>query len=358
MSNVARQPKGIREGGQFADSKNPEADVDLTSWHRGSFWGDVTNVQEGSRTPWGTADYVSHPAPGIAIVGTPGHGGIKLSPERNKAIGTPLRRSSGWYEEDCEAHIVGLYHPEVFTQSLTSETPLEDALKMSRDGVINWFPDEYEKAFNTELPIGVSHVRDSNEWHIIHANDEVAVSARGDWADDVPEGMVAVTVTRGGGRTSEAWSKQREILVPKSDYGNPEFRHPLGKESGSFVVDPSKNYVDVTPAPKPPKEPAPRFRDWDTSGLSEHAKYRAERELGKMYRFNSGPAKSLADHIADGALVGKGHQLARYRADGRNKYALRFATEAEGEPGRDNYFNVDVLQATFDAVQAPVTEHG
>jgi hypothetical protein len=353
MSNVARQPKGIREGGQFADSKNPEASVDLAA--DVTNWGDVTNVQEGSRTPWGTADYVSHPAPGIAIVGTPGHGGIKLSPERNRVIPTALRTSSGWYEEDCEVNIVGLYHPEAFQGE---GRPLDDIREQSRQGVVEWFPSGYESAFGVTLPIGASGVKDRTTWHELHANDEVAVSASGDWADDVPEGMTVVTVRRGGNRTEEDRAAQREILVPKSDYGNPEFRHPLGKESGSFVVDPSKNYVDVTPAPKPPKEPAPRFRDWDTSGLSEHAKYRAERELGKMYRFNSGPAKSLADHIADGALVGKGHQLARYRADGRNKYALRFATEAEGEPGRDNYFNVDVLQATFDAVQAPVTEHG
>jgi uncharacterized protein YdaT len=356
MSNVARQPKGIREGGQFADSKNPEASVDLAA--DVANWGDVTNVQGGSRTPWGIADYVSHPAPGIVTVSTPGHGGVKLSPERNRAIPTALRRASGWYEEDCEANIVGLYHPEAFPWSLTGANPSKDVREQSRQGVIEWFPDGYEAAFGATLPIGASGVKDQTTWYELHANDEVALSASGDWRDDVPEGMVAVTVTRGGNRTEKDRAAQREILVPKSDYDSPEFRHPLGRHAGSFVADPSKNYLDVTAPPKAPNPPAPRFRDVDTSGLSVDAAYRANRELGRQYRFSGGEAKSLADHIADGALIGKGHHLARYRNDGRNKCALRFASEAEGEPGRDNYFTVDVSKATFDAVQAPVQEHG
>ena len=31
-----------------------------------------------------------------------------------RLVFTPLRNASGWYEEDCESNIVGMYHPEAF----------------------------------------------------------------------------------------------------------------------------------------------------------------------------------------------------------------------------------------------------
>jgi hypothetical protein len=57
-------------------------------------------------TPWGPAQSVRMLAQGIALVSTAGHGGIKLSPERQAQMPASCRTtpysSGGWYEEDCD----------------------------------------------------------------------------------------------------------------------------------------------------------------------------------------------------------------------------------------------------------------
>ena len=79
--NPNRQPAGIPAGGQFAPGFHPESTLALGGDEPGltpeQSLGDVSNVREGSRTPWGTADWVSHVAPGAVQVSTAGHGGIK-----------------------------------------------------------------------------------------------------------------------------------------------------------------------------------------------------------------------------------------------------------------------------------------
>lgn len=73
-------------------------------------------------TPWGTADSHEHIAEGIDFFGTPSHGGIRLSPEKNKLVPLNLREQSfnqqgmdGWYEEDCDVYIVIATFPSYFT---------------------------------------------------------------------------------------------------------------------------------------------------------------------------------------------------------------------------------------------------
>ena len=85
-----------------------------------------------SPTPWGPAQHVIPVADGIWQVDTAGHGGIKLSPERNRKVPTGVRQQSGWYEEDCEWSIAALSHPEAFT---------EKALGFARDTLRGWYPD-------------------------------------------------------------------------------------------------------------------------------------------------------------------------------------------------------------------------
>ncbi len=66
-----------------------------------------------SQTPWGPADTVNELAPGIVAVTTPSHGGLWLSPERYAQIPESLRAvarryaPAPWFEEDCDACIVG-----------------------------------------------------------------------------------------------------------------------------------------------------------------------------------------------------------------------------------------------------------
>lgn len=63
-------------------------------------------VYVGMRTPWGTANYARVLAPGVGLVSTPGHGGIKLSAARNRLVHAAWRERGGWYEEDCDFGIV------------------------------------------------------------------------------------------------------------------------------------------------------------------------------------------------------------------------------------------------------------
>jgi len=231
-ANPARQPAGVPIGGQFAAKSNPECDVDLMDDRP---LGEVSDVHRGSQTPWGPAQYVEQLAPGMVVVSSDGRGGVKLSPERNGVIPPALRNEDGWYSHDREGYIVALYHPDGLTavDDSRSEEEIRDA---GRAGVIDEFPDQYEQAYNTQLPMGVSHVKDRRTWGYIHADDEVAVSTS---SSEYPE-MVEVTVTKGG-RTGPG-VESRVVLVPRDDYRNPAAYHPLGRHAGEFVVDPRRNY--------------------------------------------------------------------------------------------------------------------
>ena len=346
--NQKRQPKGIETGGQFAATVNPEstwvpddADDLSMSYHVA---GNVSHIQEGSRTPWGTADSAHHIAPGIVIVSTPGHGGVKLSPERNKKIPPALRNASGWYEEDCESYIPMMIHAGDMKRPSESA---EDARKRAESGVIDWFPDGYEAAYDVELPVGASRVKDEKTWLNEHAHDEIGFSAISEGG-----GMVRVSVCVGGRPNyGRGVVKEREILVPKEDYDNPDFRHPLGKHSGSFIADPSKNYRDVTPPPKTPNPPAPRYREVDTSRLSVDARFRAERDLDKRFRFINSPSRTLREIIESGGIAGKSSM----ESNGRRTYYLRHAQEAEGLPATDAFFTLEVSKALWDSVNAPAS---
>ena len=346
-TNQKRQPKGISTGGQFAADVNPESAVDLEDIEEAPFSyvypGDVTNVRAGSRTPWGTADYVEHIAPGIVVVGTAGHGGVKLSPERNRKIPLALRNSSGWYEEDCEVYIPMAYHPEAFVRD--GQT-VEKTRSYARGGLVNWFPEKYEEVFGVEIGVGASLTKDQHAWNELHKDDDVAVSAI-----SVENGMVKVTVRRGGHGGEDSHS-DREILVPKEDYSSDEFRHPLGLHHGSFVVNPSKGYRDVTPPPAPPKDPAPRYRGIDTSSMTASAQQRVEINLRKQFRFQDGSTHTVKEIIESGGITGKSYME---KGGGRNTYYLRMASEAEGQPSTDSMYALEVSKATWDAVNAPAS---
>ena len=71
-------------------------------------------MAENRYTPWGMSDHADDIVPGIVFYSTPGHGGYRLSPEREAEMHPALRKTDptycplGWYEEDCEAALVGL----------------------------------------------------------------------------------------------------------------------------------------------------------------------------------------------------------------------------------------------------------
>lgn len=65
-------------------------------------------------SPWGGVQGGDELAPGIWMVHTAGHGGIKLSAERNRLVPDYMRAEGGWYEEDCDWAIVAVVFPEPF----------------------------------------------------------------------------------------------------------------------------------------------------------------------------------------------------------------------------------------------------
>jgi len=69
------------------------------------------------RTPWGESDSIEHVAGSdIVFVGTPLHGGFKLTHSTNLLVKDEWRNADGWYEEDCEWSKVVLTFPYLFSE--------------------------------------------------------------------------------------------------------------------------------------------------------------------------------------------------------------------------------------------------
>lgn len=100
-------------------------------------------IREGSYTPWGGADFVTHPAPGVVVVSTPSHGGIGLDSIRNGMIAEPWRNASGWYEEDCEALIVAARFPEILCRT-------DDHHQQCLDQLRYWYPEIFAEIYYRE----------------------------------------------------------------------------------------------------------------------------------------------------------------------------------------------------------------
>ena len=178
-------------------------------------------VKVGSRSPWGRVDSVSEIAEGIFSVSTSGHGGLKLSREKNAQMPSFMRNDGGWYEEDCEWSKVALVFPKAFTnvQVGLAELSCQD-----------WFPDEYQQFTGTVLSVDQSHVLSERRFKERHKDDYVVKAAFGDWKEGVPRGMVGVVAALGSRKEGdeEVW-----FLVPDAEY----------QERGlfGFVVDPARH---------------------------------------------------------------------------------------------------------------------
>lgn len=173
-----------------------------------------------TRTPWGQADYAYTYGAGVILYNTPGHGGFHLSATRNAVVHEAWRRASGWYEEDCEANIVVLTFPELFSACLFVECTA---------GAKTWYPDEYETVFGVAVGPEESYVRARQIFTAEHADDLVVISAVGSRGDlRVPAGYVGATA-RAGGR--DGTGPVFRFLVSEEAYAT---RSQFG-----FVVDPA-----------------------------------------------------------------------------------------------------------------------
>jgi len=185
----------------------------------------VNHIAVGGDSPWGEIQEVQAMAPGMDVAYTAGHGGLKLTPERNAEV-DPAWREDAWYEEDCAWSKAVLTHH--------ADLP-EDYVTSAHETARRWYPDEYEAIVGQDpARYGLQHYRPITavEPHIIADRQFFAArAATHDKVQDVrhdPDaypGMVAVTLSdipADGRETGTGLaSNVRVILIPDAEWNLP-----------------------------------------------------------------------------------------------------------------------------------------
>lgn len=179
----------------------------------------------GANTPWGLSQGATVFAEGVTAHSTAGHGGFKLSAERNRKVHSMLRSAGGWYEEDSAWAIVAISFPHLFTgfERRCAESTIKDS-----------WPDAWEAIFGGILAPGESREKDRRAFEAEHAADWVVVSAI---TSDRQRGFVECVATPGGKRGSG--TEERRFLVPADEYDIGRF---------GFVIDPDRHAVYAGPS--------------------------------------------------------------------------------------------------------------
>jgi hypothetical protein len=92
-------------------------------------------------TPWGEIQSFRIELGGIISFETGAHGGLKVPKKLNEKIPKYLRRSGGWYEEDCDWCIPIVIFPQFFSKG--------DYVN-ARSSLKENFPNEYNQLFKGE----------------------------------------------------------------------------------------------------------------------------------------------------------------------------------------------------------------
>lgn len=320
-NKIRRQAAGQPTGGQFAPCVKPENDQVVLD----KDWGRL-NLGEGSRTPWGPADQVEHFADGIAFAHAPGHGGIKLSPQRNREVHPALRRSDGWYEEDCNYHIAAYAFPEEFAPHWGSGRTPEYVAETSAESLRYWFPDEWEKVTGEKVTAEQSRVVAEREFLADHHDDFIVRSAA--FAKD---NKVKVEARRPSDGAEKTFLVSNDTYAQRGTFG--------------YVIDEATD-KDITPPPAPPKPvvPTKRYRSARTvtDGLAASTHARVENEMNQVWRLPEGGRLTTTELIESGRISGK--TMRHY--NGKNRYSLSMQ-ENEGE---SSYGSLPVSAATFKAL--------
>mgnify|MGYP000046383870 CR=1 FL=1 len=179
-------------------------------------------IEEYSRahTPWGASQGATSYAEGAVSHSTAGHGGVKLSAERNRQVHPMLRSKGGWYEEDAEWAIVAITFPDLFTsfERRCAERTIKDS-----------WPDAWEAISGTILQPGESYEKDRRAFEAAHAADWIVISAI---TSDRQKGFVECVARRGGRHGLDA--DERRFLVPSDEYAVGRF---------GFVIDLDRHAV-------------------------------------------------------------------------------------------------------------------
>ena len=343
--SINRQPAGTSIGGQWApgaaDEVEDSLDLDdaFDDTADGHQYGDVdlrAVERSAARQGWGEVNSVTEVAPGIAFADCAGHGGFRLSSERNKEIPRPLRRT--WYEEDCESSIVGMYHPEAFPH-----VDANDHYRVVRD----YFPDEYEQATGEELEFGQSWGRDKQDYMRQHADDWHVRFAQS-LPDDGDTQLVKVGYVKNG-EERQVKMLAAEYKMMSGDLGSYGRYSPHTATLSDEQID---QYADIT-EPKPEPTPTPRYKGVDTSGLTMRQQARAEAELSRPLRFSdSNAVTTLAQEAEAGRIEGKRTYFDD--ATGKTEYQVHRSTTPEGVASDSNsIYAVTVSKATWDSFEAP-----
>ncbi len=184
-----------------------------------------SDIPGGAHTPWGPSQGGTVYAEGVTSHATAGHGGFKLSADRNRKVHPMLRAAGGWYEEDECWAIVAFTFPHLFTalERRYAEQTIKDS-----------WPDAWETIFGTILAPGASRTKDRRTFEAEHATDWIVVSAI---RSEHQKGFVECIATPGGKR--HAGAEERRFLVPAGDYDMGRF---------DFVIDPDRHSVYAGPS--------------------------------------------------------------------------------------------------------------
>jgi len=183
------------------------------------------DVHSRVQTPWGVSQGATVYAEGVESHSTAGHGGFKLSAERNRKVHALLRGQDGWYDEDCAWAIVAITFPDLFTgfERRCAERSVKDS-----------WPDAWEAIFGVVLGPGEFDEKDRQAFHEAHSGDWIAVSAI---ASGHRQGFVEGVAAPGGQRG--AGTEERRFLVPADEYAVGRF---------GFVIDPSRHAIYSGPS--------------------------------------------------------------------------------------------------------------
>jgi len=163
----------------------------------------------GKSSPWGTIQDAKEVIPGLWVVYTGGHGGIKLDRKLNAAVPAEVRRRGGWYEEDCEWSLA------VFSlRHLLNAGWVDQAEKTAKQ----WYPDEYTVLTGVLVTEEESFIVQQRAFLEKALGRYVATAAWGDWEPSVPKGMVGVYATVSGTREGELARTGKYFLTTKERY--------------------------------------------------------------------------------------------------------------------------------------------
>lgn len=330
---AARRESARQSSGEFGEHSRSAPELSLAAdspWPADlgggdGPWGQVS-VEYGARTPWGPAQHQEKVADGIVFVPTDGHGGYKLSKERNAAIPRPYRSASGWYEEDCEQHVVAFYHFDAVAREDATRTR-DERLASEDESLRDWYPAAWEKVNGRELEPGESRTKDEQSWTAAHKDHYVVASQQ-----RIEDGLILVTARRASTGDDDRFiltAAQRDEAV---DTASAE----LGA-GGRFLVP-----AGVKAQPRPEPAPAkPAFTGVpSTDGLTAAAAKKVLADLDKRWRMDDDTVLTLRQQIEQGHITGKSVLV---DDNGTRKFYLE-----DGGSGV-----LAVSKATFDAFEAP-----